>query len=116
MMSQTLREITSQESGMLLFPDGDLIICNWASFESIPRLFAGMLVDCSSEIIHYDTEIEEIDDLTEVIAGANLIYDRNDDIHGDLHIPATVYTVAADGIEIQVIAPDGWNRAQFRKT
>ena len=65
----TLQEITHQESGMLLFPDGDLIICNWASFESIPRLFAGMLVDCSSEIIHYDTEVEDVNDLSEFIDG-----------------------------------------------
>lgn len=105
----TLQEITQQESGMLLFPDGDLIICNWANFESIPRLFAGMLVDCSSEIIHYDTEVEDVNDLSVFIDGSTLIYDRNDDIHGDLHIAATIYTVVADGIEIKVIAPDGWN-------
>lgn len=105
----TLREITHQESGMLLFPDGNLIICNWDRFEGIPRLFMDLLVDWSTEITHYDAEIDDVDDLSALIADANVIYDVNDDINGDLHIPATVYTVNADGMDIKVIAPDGWN-------
>lgn len=105
----TLREISHQESGMLLFPNGDLIICNWDSFEGIPRLFMDLLIDWSTEITHYDAEIDDVDDLSVLIGDANVIYDVNDDIHRDLHIPATVYTVNADDMDIKVIAPDGWN-------
>lgn len=41
---KTLQELTSHESGAVLYQDGEVIICNWSQVYGLPRLFVGEVV------------------------------------------------------------------------
>ena len=38
MAADTLLEITGQESGVVIYENGDMLICNWASISGLPRM------------------------------------------------------------------------------
>lgn len=98
-MSVSLRELTSQESGMIMYGN-EVIICNWSSFDGLPKMFASGIIDWPTEIPV--VEGEHYKDLSVLLDDVNVIYNVNND---ELPISGTVYRISNDVI---VIAPDGW--------
>lgn len=46
----TLQEITGQESGAVLYIDGEIWIGNWSSIAGIPRTFAGAIIGLGEDL------------------------------------------------------------------
>jgi len=105
-----LKEATGQESGIVLYANGDAIIANWSSCNGLPRVFAGGLIGMGEEITVTD-QGEESGVSQYSPDDWNIVYDENGDY------PAAVnaikrfrwYQVASDGEEATVIAPLDWN-------
>lgn len=105
-MKMDLYKLTGQESGIVVYGEGNqraAIICNWASFTGLPRVFGpGLLVDLPGDEIP-EVEGEHRDDIPDLLDGVEVIYNANDD-----KIPqsGTVYRISDD---VLVVAPDDWN-------
>ena len=104
----TLQDITGQGSGIVLYDGGDMLICNWANINGLPRLdpigFAPLGL---GDDLTADDDPQDIPDIGAWLddRNHNLIYDINDDypqLHGQR---GTLYNVSG----AQVIAPDRWN-------
>ena len=103
-MTITLQELTGQESGVVIYAD-EAIICNWSSFSGLPKVFATGLIDWPASIAK-NTEGEHYEDLSEILARVEIIYNPR----ADEPKSGKVYEVDTDeGDKILVIAPDGWN-------
>ena len=105
-----LRDITGQESGIILYKNGNAIIANWASFSGLPRAFAGGLIDTKA-----GTALGEMGDGNDISQYApekwNVVYDENGDYPTAVNAIKRFrwYQVASDGEEATVIAPIDWN-------
>ena len=104
---KNLYNLTGQESGIVVYGDGDkkaAIVCNWATVTGLPWVFApGLLVDFPLEDgIPEEVDGEHRDNLWELLDGAEILYNANDDL---LPQSGTVYKICDN---IVVIAPDGW--------
>jgi hypothetical protein len=103
--STTLLALTGQESGIVVYGyEGNrgAIICNWAAITGLPRVLGlGLLVGLPGDEIPA-VQGEHRDDIPNLLDGAEIIYDANDDV-----IPqsGTVYRISDS---VLVIAPDGW--------
>jgi len=124
---QSLAQLTAQDSGVIVYPDGDTIICNWSGNEGLPRLLADGLV-YMGEI--WCGEREEIDSARFVKilneeAGNRIIEGRGwfdidfyegteDEGFDERNVPAAKYTLYKTGdldnneIEAYVYAPQDW--------
>ena len=103
-----LSEITGQESGIVVYPDGNTIICNWSHDTGFPRVWTTGLIfnnDLEFELIN----TKEVKNISEYI-GDNLIYDTNGDADTIEGTTGTIYTFRDinDSDEITVIAPNDW--------
>ncbi len=100
----TLQELTASESGLVVFNDKDLIICNWSSFDGIPRVLMGQLHCLEDEIPA--CLMDETWNETEIISylqDKNLIYsDLEDEIN--IHSARVFHLNGA----ITVLVPEGW--------
>lgn len=105
-----LRDITGQESGIILYKNGNAIIANWASFSGLPRVFAGGLIDTKAGIALDD--LGDGNDISQYAPESwNVIYDENGDYPTAVNAIKRFrwYQVASDGEEATVIAPLDWN-------
>ena len=97
----SLLELTEgQESGIVVYQNGEAIVCNWASIEGLPRVSFGGIVGLNEEIekvVGTTGRIEDYVNKEQVIAN-----DNDDELVGD----ATIYKLPDD---VVVIAPKGWN-------
>ena len=104
----TLQDITKQESGIVLYGDGDMIICNWSSIDGMPRLDpTGSTPLGLGDALSVESDAQDITDTGAWLDDRqhNLIYDRNDDyaqLHGQT---GKLYSVSG----ATVIAPGDWN-------
>ena len=113
----TLIELTGQESGIIIFENGDIIVANWRSAidDYIPMLspFGDDLINFPvviGTIEAAESTAREVDDVRdEFVEGRKILYDYNDDIQtlveSDEPTSGIVYTI---GNGVKVIAPDGW--------
>ena len=111
----SLEELTNQESGIVVYPDGNIVVCNWAGFgdNAMPCILCGFLVTAFTVDNKYFTCCDKwnIDDLYGVLCeiGKTIIWDYNDDIidlaNSDEPVRANAYKFA-DGV--YVFAPYGW--------
>ena len=108
-----LADITRQESGIVVYDNGDAIICNWASLgDGLPHLLGDTLVCVPSpaEIIDHGVT----DDFAEFDSASwDVIYDANNDAP-NLSTSASRWHwwklhVTGEDADVLVIAPDGWN-------
>lgn len=108
-----LHDVTGQESGVVIYPDGNAIICNWLVGSGVPIVdplgigliqqgpitaaeYAGTTDTARWFADHPDTTIQ---------------YDANND-WPDLHqagLTAYLWTVTANGQTVTVLAPQDWN-------
>jgi len=108
MAADTLLEITGQESGVVIYENGNMLICNWASISGLPRMdpigYAPM--GLNEELI-VEEGPEEIPDIGEWLDNHthNILYDFNGDYPQLWGCSGKLYTVSG----VTVIAPDGWN-------
>ena len=113
----TLQELTGQESGIVIYDNGEMIICNWCQFGDyeLPKVFSGISVmgwDEGEDIFDGAKE-EYVPDYRYLLDGKDLIWDQCDDIK---HIAdpdtdpawfrANLYTLTDGTI---IIAPKMWN-------
>lgn len=102
---RTLRELTGQESGIVIYGDGTIIACDWSNIVGLPRLFFPGVVAGFNEEIPV-VEGEHCNVLAETFFGEDI-----DDIDirkiGNDECPKSgmVYRINEDTI---VIAPDDW--------
>ena len=115
----TLQELTGQESGIILYTDGDnapsLGVFNWSrcNDDEVPVAFMQM-----DSMWHFpgifdeveQTEVPSVLGFLERYPNAGVVYDRWDDIGavktGGADVNAACFRL---GYGIIVLAPDGWN-------
>ena len=105
-----LKEVTGQESGIVLYANGDAIIANWSSCNGLPRVFAGGLIGMGEEITVTD-QGEESGVSQYSPDDWNIVYDENGDYPEAVNAVRRFrwYKVEANGEEATVIAPIDWN-------
>lgn len=108
-----LRELTGQDSGIVIYPNGDTVICNWEGLDGLPRLFAGMLIGLGEPIAEPEW-IENVDqmELKKILNDkTRSIFDQNGDLEGiisgeNIGDYNACYTLPD---ETKIIAPTEWN-------
>ncbi len=112
MKVKNLMKITRQESGVVLYDGGDLIICNWSNIDGMPRLSPGGLglLGLNEELV-VDGEPERIEDIGAWLDTQEhrVIYDANDDYPLLAGLGGKLYRVNGAYVGAYVIAPNGWN-------
>ncbi len=98
----SLLELTKgQESGIVVYGNGEAIVCNWASIEGLPR------VSSLGGVLGLNEEIERVEGINgrieDYVNKEQVISNDNDD---ELVGEAVIYKLPGD---IIVIAPKGWN-------
>lgn len=114
-MKIDLRDLTGQESGILVYSNSDTIICNWAAVGAgLPRLFGDMFLLSLQEDNVEIIESGETDDLSTLHPEEwDVIYDVNNDAQS-LTANASRWRwwrleIADDAADqVLVIAPDTW--------
>lgn len=105
---KNLLEVTGQESGLVLYEGGELIICNWQSIDGLPRLDPmGFGVIGLGEELTTDEEPAQIADIGAWLNNIDydLVYDRNDELSTLDGQSGKLFSIG----DVRVIAPDGWN-------
>lgn len=103
----TLLDITGQESGLILYNNGDLIICNWSGERGLPRLTPwGVGVLGLDDTLTLDDVPRRINNIGRWIKQRKhqCIYDVTNDYLTLSGQPGTLYKVNG----VYVIAPDDW--------
>lgn len=115
---KTLQELTGQESGIVIYGNGEIIVCNWSSFgeNELPKIFAGICVNGwpDEDEIFDNAESNETDDFRPILTGKEVIWDENGDLasiaNGTYYwkddFRATIWTLT-DGTVI--VCPPLWN-------
>ena len=113
-MNLNLKDITHQESGIVVYNNREAIICNWANTgDGLPRLFNDML------LLAFPADVEITDHGTADNFGEfdskswEFIYDANGDAP-NLNTSASCWrwwklNVTGVDADVLVIAPSGWN-------
>lgn len=104
---KTLTELTGQNSGIVIFDNGEAILCNWASIDGIPRLFLYDVIGIGEEI--EPVKPESVDDVNELIDGVLMIYCSMDDDQFEEEFRGRVSGKVYEYDNLKVIAPDGWD-------
>lgn len=101
----TLHELTGQESGVVIYDNGNTIICNWQSLEGLPYIVDhfGWLMDMENEIISVEFT-KKTKNSSKYLR--EVIYDRNGDAQCLKNHPATIWKLIDGTI---ILAPEGWN-------
>lgn len=111
----TLQELTGRESGIVIYPDGDTIVCNWSIIcpddNELPKMFLGGLigweVDPLTVVGEYQADDwpDEFRKLSER-RPITVLYDA----HGDLICPeeCPAHFFRLDDATV-IIAPVDWN-------
>ena len=101
----SLYAITRQESGIVLYPDGDMIITNWVGIQGMPKLFATAVTGMGEALI-VEGEPERIEDIGACLEDTEheLLYDRNVDYGSLFGESGKLYRVN----NACVFAPDSW--------
>jgi hypothetical protein len=101
-----------QESGIVVYPNGETIICNWSdqSLKGLPRVLSfGKLIGLGEKIKLIKTQKMTWEDIEKwAETDIKIIYDYNDDAW---ILPDTYgigYEIEAGGTTALVYAPDGW--------
>lgn len=105
--SRELRDVTRQESGLIIWPDGTTIICNWAGESGLPRVSPfGLMGDGREFTILSEETCSDFGGEFDPDS-LRVIYDANGDAE-QLHerLPGTLYQTM-DGVAIY--APWDWN-------
>jgi len=97
-----LQELTRQESGIILFDNGEAIACNWSGISGIPRLSPlGDTVMGLGEQIPI-MEPEHTENMAEMLEGARFIYANGEEV------PTEGKVYRLDGLGLTVFAPYDW--------
>jgi len=97
---ENLQELTGQESGFIIFDDGEVILCNWSSYDGIPRMFGDGLVSLNEKIPEVEGIHENLSKYFEYVKITVMVDCDNE----ELPEMGTVYKIN----DIIVIAPDNW--------
>lgn len=109
----TLFDATNNESGIIIFPNNDVIIGNWTySGHGVPRLspFGDTLVSTGTIDKAEDKGLVNIKDYLTGLDGFDIVYDRNDDypqIKAD--DMARLWEIVNNDETLRVFAPVDWN-------
>jgi len=99
-----LQNLTGQESGVVVYPDGNsAIVCNWSGQEGLPSVFAGQLIwiFMSTDAADLDLKPEYVASIAEICGDCEILYNANGD---ELVGPGRVYRLE----HVIIIAPDDW--------
>lgn len=118
----TLEDLTKQEAGIIISPDGGIIICNWNKCDDncLPCLDpSGVSLMYSLEYHEADFESAEKEKIDDVYKYISKDYDDDEDIMSNLvfgnindifinskNMPGTVYTLSDD---TRIITPEDWD-------
>lgn len=113
----TLQELTNHEAGIVVYPDGDTIVCNWSTScpgeNELPRVImdGSFLIGLSDglEIIVIESrEVKDWRDEVNELAknGMTVLYDINGDLINPEGGPAHIYVLED---YTYIISPDDWN-------
>ena len=101
-----LQDLTGQESGVVIYGNGEAIICNWTGFRGLPRVFVTGLIGLGEDIPEVEPEIADSATIADHLHDARVIYDNNGDL-SDLQagkFSGRIYNLD----NVVVIAPDEW--------
>ena len=109
-----LKELTGQESGIIIYDDNSVAVVNWNYGEGIPHWLVPLhdpIYMSSKEAVEDCGRVDDV--LSEIPDDGEVIYDRNDDIksliddhNSEKYTAGHVYQI---GEHYRVIAPVGWN-------
>lgn len=111
----TLFELTGQESGIVIYTNGDTIVCNWSldcpQENDLPKLFFGGVVgwDAQEIVLEQTYKVKDwMDEFRKLDKerGITVLYDANGDLICPESDPAHIYRLDDGTI---IIAPDYWN-------
>jgi len=99
---ETLQELTGQESGIVLFDNGDAIACNWSSIAGIPRLspFGDSVMGLGEQIPR--VKGEAVDSMADALEDANFIYANGEEM------PTEGMVYRLDDFDVVIFAPNDW--------
>lgn len=109
----TLFDATNNESGIIIFPNNDVIIGNWTySGHGVPRLspFGDALVSTGAIDKAEDKGLINIKAYLAGLDGFTIVYDRNNDYPqiGDNDM-ARLWEIVNNDKTLRVLAPVDWN-------
>lgn len=111
---RNLQELTGQESGIVVYNNGEAIICNWSSFGDyeLPKIFewVGVIGWEEEDTVFNGCKKRTVKDFMRMVRRNryDIIYDANGDMDNPINYKesAVIYTLS-DGT--QIIAPEMWN-------
>ena len=112
-MAQEFRQLqyaleNKNESGIIIYPNGEAVICNWAGINGIPHLFeAGIIGDGQPIIIAGRGSAASWRKMLEAGAG-RVIYDRWNDYAVANDCRCEWITVKDGSNSVTIIAPEDW--------
>ncbi len=107
-MELNIEEMTGRESGIIIYDDYGVIICNWSGRTGLPRMFVHSPIFMGEEISELPEAVraENVADiLPEEI---DLIYDINGDMDQILKDMPGGWVYQIPEKEICIIVPDEW--------
>lgn len=51
---KTLLDVTGNESGAVVFGDGEVVVCNWSSIAGLPRQLGAVLIGLGEDLSTYE--------------------------------------------------------------
>ena len=107
-----LQELVGQESGIVVYPNGETLICNWTQVSGLPRIAPAGLGLLGLRDPLYVLSDRHIDDLSDEINLDKIIWDINDDAETLDGTTATAYEIATSEngeVKATAYAPHEWN-------
>ena len=104
---EDLQALTTQESGIVIFENGNVIVGNWAGTCGIPRLDPwGTGLIGLNETMTLDETVKVVKNISLYVDKSRIIYDVNNDAKILHKYGGSIYKLTGG---ITVIAPKGWN-------
>lgn len=102
---ETMWELTNQESGIVINPDGTVFVCNWSSDVGIPSDILRYNEDSTERVYRpipvVKPSLGRIEEYIKDITEQKIYNDNNDELVG----ACKIYQVRG----FTVLAPEGWN-------
>ena len=106
--AKNLKEITGKESGILLFDNGDVIICDWSDMDnpSCTSPFGTEITGFGEEIV-FDGKVKDVADIGAWLDDIEheVIYDFNESYQHLNGLSGKLYSNVSG---VTVVTPDNW--------
>lgn len=103
-----LQSLTGQESGLVIYPDGVGVICNWSSIDGLPKISFAGIIGLGGEIPKVNGEWYNQEQVKLLLKKLD-IKEWHDATSDNPNLSGIVGAKVYELEECVVIAPDDWN-------